>query len=106
MVIIGLTTGWPFAATTRSAIRPTARTAACGGVMIALNASTPYIPRLLMGDVPPAISAGRHRPELARPARSFGCVAISARLAVAALGITAPTTPSDTAIASEILTAG
>ena len=34
---MGRTTGPPFTGTTRSAIRPTARTAAWGGVMIALN---------------------------------------------------------------------
>ncbi len=60
----------PFTATTRSAIRPTASTAACGGVMMALKASTPNIPRLLMVNVPPVTSGGCRRPARARSAKS------------------------------------
>ena len=54
----GRTAGFPSTATTRSETAPTARTAACGGVMIAVNASTLYMPRLLIVNVPPERSAG------------------------------------------------
>ena len=42
-----------------AAIRPTARIAAWGGLMIAMNPSTSYIPRLLIVNPPPVMSAGR-----------------------------------------------
>src|ERR1700687_644148 len=58
-VIIGRMPGLPCTGTTRSTMFPTARIAACGGMMMALNASTLYIPRLLLVNVPPAKSAGR-----------------------------------------------
>jgi hypothetical protein len=45
---MGRMLGLPSTGTTRSAIRPTVRIAAWGGVIIALNASTPNMPRLLM----------------------------------------------------------
>ena len=54
--------GWPSTGTTRSAIVPTARIAACGELTIALKASTLYMPRLLMVKVAPATSDGRKRP--------------------------------------------
>jgi NAD(P)-dependent dehydrogenase (short-subunit alcohol dehydrogenase family) len=55
--------------TTRSAMRPTARIAACGGFTIAVKPSTPYIPRLLMVKPPPAMPAGRSFAAWARPTR-------------------------------------
>src|SRR5438105_12916376 len=70
MVIIGRAAGLPSTATTRSEMAPTARTAACGGVIIALKASTLYIPKLLSVKVPPIMSAGRSLPALARSVNS------------------------------------
>ena len=72
--------GRPSIDTTRSAIRPTARMATWGGIMIAVNASTPNIPRLLIVKVPPAISPGRNLPLRARSVRSRRSAAISAKL--------------------------
>src|SRR6516225_8135470 len=105
-VIIGRTAGWPLTATTRSVMAPTASTAACGGVMIALNASTWYMPRLLMVKVPPVTSGGRRRPARARSLNSLRWPAISARVAVFAFGITSATTPSLTAAARLMFTSG
>src|SRR5882757_7414798 len=106
MVIIGRMPGFPSTGTTASAIAPTARIALCGGVMIAVNAPTLYIPRLLNVNVPPLMSAGRNRPPRARSVNSrrkpdsapIGCLF--------AIGITAPTTPSFTAIATLMLISG
>ena len=98
--IIGLTAGWPFTATTRSAIAPTARIAACGGTMIAVNASTSNMPRLLIVKVALAMSAGCSRPACARSASSRRRTAISPSAARSALAITAVTTAFSTPIAS------
>ena len=74
----------PSTATTRSAIAPTARMPACGGTMIAVNASTPNIPRLLIVKVAPVMSAGWSFPPRARSASSLRRVAMSPGLAVSA----------------------
>src|SRR5208282_1654746 len=54
-VIMGRIAGRPLTGTTRSAMLPTARIAACGGLIIALKASTWYMPRLLIVKLAPAI---------------------------------------------------
>src|SRR3989442_11071092 len=51
-------------------MRPTARMAAWGGLTMALKASMPNMPRLLMVNVPPWMSAGRSLPAWARDTRS------------------------------------
>ena len=40
-------------------MEPMARIAACGGLMMAMNSSTSYMPRLEMVKVPPWYSSGR-----------------------------------------------
>src|SRR6266403_1889765 len=62
--IVGWTAGWPLRAITRSAMRPTARMAACGGLTMALKASTPYMPRLLIVNPPAWMSGQGRRDEL------------------------------------------
>ncbi len=57
-------------ATGRSAVRPTARIAACGALTIAWNPSTPYMPRFDSVKAPPWTSAGRSLPVLAASASS------------------------------------
>src|SRR3989454_318895 len=101
--IVGWTAGWPLRATTRSAMRPTARMAACGGVAVAVQASTPYMPRLLMVKPPPWMSGGRSLPAWARLTRSSRRVASSARLRGSARGRTGATRPSSMATARPIL---
>src|SRR5262245_21094132 len=49
---------------------PTARIVACGGLMMAENSRTPYMPRLEIADEPPWYSAGLSFFSRARPARS------------------------------------
>src|SRR5216683_3522116 len=56
----------PSSTTGTSLIAPTARIADSGGLMIATNSSTPYIPRLEIEDVPPVRSCSPGRPERAR----------------------------------------
>jgi len=73
--------GLPSTGTTRSAMAPTARMAACGGTMIAVKASTSNMPRLLIVKVAPATSAGCSRPARARSARSRLRTAMSATAA-------------------------
>ena len=65
MVMYGRTAASPPTATTLSAMAPTARIAACGGTMMAVKASTPYMPRLLIVKVAPEMS-----PSCSRPARA------------------------------------
>ena len=72
--------------------------------MIAVNESTLYIPRLLMVNVPPLMSAGWSLFARARSVNSRRRLAISARLATCALRIAGATTPSYTAIANPTLT--
>src|SRR5882672_10847431 len=98
--------GLPSTGTTRSAIRPTARMAACGGLIIALNASTLYIPKLLIVNVAPEMSVGRNLFDRARSVNSCRSAAISPRFFVCAPGITAATTPSLTAMAMPTFTSG
>ena len=50
---------------------PTARIAACGGLMIAANSDTPNMPMLEIEKPPPWNSSGFSLPARARPARSF-----------------------------------
>src|SRR5271166_4558542 len=84
-VSMGRTTICPSTATTRSTIFATARIAACGGVMMAVNASTSNIPRLLTVNVPSLMSAGRNFPPRARSESSRRCVAISPSAVLSAL---------------------
>ena len=49
-----------------SLMAPTARIAASGGLMIAVNSSTPYMPRLEIENVAPVRSPSFTRPERAR----------------------------------------
>src|SRR6478735_8344520 len=49
---------WPSRTTGRSAIAPTARIAACGGLITAEKPSIPYIPRLETVNVAPESSGG------------------------------------------------
>ena len=74
----GRTAGCPSTATIRSAIRPTARIAACGALTIASNESTPYMPRFEIVNVPPETSSGRSRPSRAAATSSCRRAAICA----------------------------
>src|SRR6185503_3642803 len=102
-VMVGCTAGCPFTGTTRSAMRPTARIAACGGLTMALNASTPYIPRLLIVNTPPWMSAGRSLPACARVTRSSRRAAMSLRPSESARAMTGTTRPSSSATARPML---
>src|SRR6185437_7544043 len=104
--IVGCTAGLPSTGITRSVMRPTARIAAWGGLTMALNASTPYMPRLLIVKTPPWISAGRSLPACARATRSSRRAAISLRPRVSARWITGTTSPSSSATARPTLTSG
>src|SRR5690242_19259786 len=104
--IVGCTAGLPSTGITRSVMRPTARIAAWGGLTMALNASTPYMPRLLIVKTPPWISAGRSLPACARATRSSRRAAISLRPRVSARWITGTTSPSSSATAKPTLTSG
>src|SRR5947209_7342116 len=101
--MVGWTAGWPSWATTRSAMRPTARMAACGGLTIALKASTPYMPRLLIVKPPPWMSAGRSRPAWARLTTSSRRAAMSARLSVSARWVMGTARPASMAPARPML---
>src|SRR5207247_2249627 len=101
--MVGWTAGWPLSATTRSAMRPTARMADCGGLTIALKASPPAMPRLLIVKPPPWMSAGRSRPAWARLTTSSRRAAISARRRVSARWTTGTTRPSSIATARPML---
>src|SRR5713101_5945032 len=56
----------PASTTATSLIVPTARIAASGGLMMATNSSTPYMPRLEIENVAPLRSPSAGRPERAR----------------------------------------
>ena len=60
--MIRATASWPLCTTGRSATVPSARMAACPGMMIEAMASTPYIPRLETVKLPPEISSGVREP--------------------------------------------
>src|SRR6266851_2767094 len=64
----------PSSTTGTSLMAPTARIADSGGLMIATNSSTPYIPRLEIEKVPPtrSCSPGRPERERARPHEQVG----------------------------------
>ena len=72
---------------------------ACGGTMIAVNASTSIIPRLLMVKVAPEMSAGVRRLARARSVSSLRCFAMSPSASLSAFLMTAVTTAFSTAIA-------
>src|SRR6266550_4697428 len=56
----------PSSTTGTSLIAPTARIAASGGLMIAVNSSTPYMPRFEIENVAPLRSPSAGRPDRAR----------------------------------------
>lgn len=56
---------------------PTAKIAACGGLITAENEVIPNIPKLLTQNEPPWYSLGDSFPSRARPAKSFILFAIS-----------------------------
>ncbi|MNN88897.1 hypothetical protein D3C81_2066390 [compost metagenome] len=56
--------------------------------MMALNCSTPNIPRLLMVKLPPWYSSGRRRPSRARPANCATSALICERALLSALRTT------------------
>src|SRR6202165_2207839 len=68
--------------------------AAGGGLTIALKASTPYMPRLLIVNPPPWMSAGRSLPAWPRLTMASRRAAMSARLRVAARGQVGATRPA------------
>ena len=74
--------------------------------MIAIKASTPYMPRLLMVKVPPPRSAGDSLRACALATSSARRAAIAARPSVSASWITGTTSPSSIATARPTFTRG
>ncbi len=99
------TTMFPSSSTTTfGPSAPTARMAASGGLMIAVNSSMPNIPRLEMEKVLPVYSSGFSFFSRARPASSFTSRAISAIPFRSASRTTGVMSPSSTATATPMCT--
>src|SRR5216684_1635797 len=79
---------------------PTARMVACGGLMMAENSRTPYMPRLEMADVPPWYSPGMSFLSRARAANSFISRAMAESVFASALRMTGVIRPPSIATAT------
>ena len=79
---------------------PTARIAEPGGLMMAVNSSMPYEPRLLTVKPAPSYSAGASAPDRARATRSASSVSIATSDFVPQSRTTGATSPSSSATAS------
>src|SRR5699024_10077943 len=95
----------PSRITGSSTAAPTARIAASGGLMMAVKSSIPYIPRLLIENVPPVNSSGCSLPDFARSARSRDSRPIWLTLLWSASVITGTISPLSKATAIPMLTA-
>ena len=73
---------------------------ACGGLMMAENSRTPYMPRLEIADEPPWYSAGLSFFSLARAARSFISLEMADSDLPSALRITGVSSPPSIATAT------
>src|SRR5579859_6137186 len=102
MIMVGAATTLPSRATGRATIRPTVRIDAWPPLMIAVKASTPCMPRLLMVNTPPSRSAGLRRCDRARSTAPSRQAAISASDLRSASGRTGTVRPSSDATATPI----
>jgi len=92
----------PFFTTGTLSTAPTATAALCGSVMMAVNSSTPYMPRLETVKVPRPYSSGLSLPSLARRAFSLTSRAIVPIDFSSARWMSGAIRPSSMATATEI----
>ena len=95
------TTIWPCFTTGLFTVVPTARIAALGGLMMALNFVTPIMPRFETQNVPPVYSAGASFLFLARLPSAFASVLIAKTDLVWVSRMTGVMRPSSIATANE-----